>query len=537
MRQVSLVQSFVLDLKVNDLLRRKGFDMSPIEEDQAHTLANLGQMLAHGRRFEMAREEAFYAMQVADAMVRRELAHATSDLVRLDSSLELIRHSGSPLAALAESFAASVTKHGYDSRDGVLSAVDECLLASFDFCGDPIDLDSELICVNPPEPDIDKFPLWLQPLPPKVKCQVGRHMARSDISSEWGLVLNPTVTGRARVNFQSPDGDRCELRLFHPLGPPTRYSDLPDIIAENLAMRHRNETGSYQLNGGPPHRNPLNPPDAPMHPVQPHPGLFAASTGASGSLAAGVHEASARAQYGSPLELPGPAPDNDGQTAWSPNQGVPGRGLPPGFGPSVGRPYMAGLGRWTTQARLQEQLGGEHPYAYANCNPVTYVDPDGDKPIKAGSASSLPAGCWICAGEMFALDYWQPAHKKDHGYAHCMACCILTSLYGPACAAAAQTAQNIIDPKKGATGTRLSDCLVGVEIGLGAPSDGYADCNSKCQKAFPLPPGVPPFTPPPGSCRPGASYQPTQHPKPGPTGDPTPGAPGAFGGYGQACYN
>ena len=395
MRQVSLVQSFVLDLKVNGLLRQKGFDMSPIEEDQAHTLANLGQMLAHGRRFEMAREEAFYAMQVADAMVRRELAHATSDLVRLDSSLEFIRHSGSPLAALAESFAASVTKHGYDSRDGVLSAIDECLLASFDFCGDSIDLYSELIAVNPPEPDTDKFPDWIPALPPKVKCQVGRHMARNDISSEWGLAVNPTITGKARVTFHSPEGDTwSELRLFHPLGPPTRYSHLPDCVAEALAMKMRNQTGSYQLHSGPPHRNPLNPPDPPIYPTHLQTGLFPRDT--LGHPPA-RHETSTQHSHGGtphsgPPSPPRPATSADsGQLGWSSNHNFGGIDVLAAFVPAIGRPYMAGLGRWTTQARLQEQLAGEHPYAYANCNPTTFRDPSGLSP---GSCTEPPQSNW-----------------------------------------------------------------------------------------------------------------------------------------------
>ena len=398
MRQVSLVQSFVLDLKVNDLLRRKGFDMSPIEEDQAHTLANLGQMLARGRRFEMAREEAFYAMQVADAMVRRELADATSYLVRLDSSLELIRHSGSPLAALAESFAASVSKHGYDSRDGVLSAIDECLLASFDFCGDSIDLDSELIAINPPEPNTDNFPDWIPALPPKVKCRVGRHMARNDISSEWGLAVNPTITGKARVTFHSPEGDTwSELRLFHPLGPPTRYSHLPDCVAEALAMKIRNQTGSYQLHGGPPHGNPLNPSDPPTSPAQSQPGLFPGNTlgHAETSQEASVQQAFGGTPHRSPLGVAAPAtPVESRQPGWSSKHNLGGAGIWPGFGPIAGRPYMAGLGRWTTQARLQEQLAGEHAYAYAMCNPVSYVDPTGNLPQR-GRPSPSEKNCYV----------------------------------------------------------------------------------------------------------------------------------------------
>ncbi len=45
------------------------------------------------------------------------------------------------------------------------------------------------------------------------------------------------------------------------------------------------------------------------------------------------------------------------------------------------RPYMAGTARFLTAARLEDQIyAGEHPYAYAANNPVTYVDPEGLQP-------------------------------------------------------------------------------------------------------------------------------------------------------------
>src|ERR1019366_2894979 len=72
MRQVSFVQSFVLDLKVNELIARKGFDMAPIRKDQGTALFQLAELLSGGYEPEYPAEEVFMALTVADAMIQRD---------------------------------------------------------------------------------------------------------------------------------------------------------------------------------------------------------------------------------------------------------------------------------------------------------------------------------------------------------------------------------------------------------------------------------------------------------------------------------
>lgn len=68
-----------------------------------------------------------------------------------------------------------------------------------------------------------------------------------------------------------------------------------------------------------------------------------------------------------------------------PNTGPP---LPGGI--QRRRPYMAGLGRFLTEARLAERLGGEHPYAYAMNNPTTDIDPNVLQASYPGPAHGIP---------------------------------------------------------------------------------------------------------------------------------------------------
>ncbi len=129
---------------------------------------------------------------MADAIVQHDIGENAGELVRVAHPLNTIRGSASPLATLAETMAASVIKHGYNSRDSILSCIDACLLASFEHIGEPIDIERELVTVNPPEPDIDKFPDWLPALPPRVKCMVGKHCKRITVSPRQ-TGANPSI--------------------------------------------------------------------------------------------------------------------------------------------------------------------------------------------------------------------------------------------------------------------------------------------------------------------------------------------------------
>lgn len=331
-RQVNFVQSFVLDLKVNDLIRKKGFDMGPIEEDEAASVEQLALALQAGYRPESPREEVFMALLVADQLLQRENGRR-NELAKFDRSLESIELFLSPVAALAERMADSVKRHGYDSRSAIETCIDECLLASFDHCGEQFDLDQELVQVKPEEPNIDKAPRWLFGLQPKDKCHAGKFMARNDLDSSWGAKASMMLNEQTRVSFKSQEGELRELILPVRIGPPTGFGGMSEEMAEMLQLKRQNEEGR---------KNSI-------------------SNGLAGQRnSKEIVELTERSRSPEPRSIQPQYPKN-----W-PNQ--------------PGRPYMAGLGRFLTAARLIEQIAGEHTYGYAFCNPVTYTDPSGLSP-------------------------------------------------------------------------------------------------------------------------------------------------------------
>ncbi len=327
LKMVNFVQSFVLDLKVNDLIRRKGFDMEVIESDQKASLDQLATALQKGYRPDNPREQVFMALLVSDQMLQRDSARQ-SDLACFDTSLESVRQFLAPVSDLSEQLAEAVRKHGFESRSSIIASIDECLVSAFQHCEERLDLDCELVTVNPVEPDIDKFPNWIPILPPKLKCGVGRHMARNDIPWEWAHSTGPTLTERTRVAFTSPEGARSEVIVPHRIGPPTPYIGMDETMAEILEMKRQNAARA------------AGKPEVPFT-------KFGSVRQVIDDIEANLH--------------PKPQPNPNPHPFW----------------PKPGRPYMAGLGRFLTAARLAEQMAGEHPYGYALNNPVTYTDPSG----------------------------------------------------------------------------------------------------------------------------------------------------------------
>jgi len=156
------------------------------------------------------------------------------------------------------------------------------------------------------------------------------------------------------------------------------------------------------------------------------------------------------------------------------------------------RHYSASVGRWTSLEPLEleaaEQPG---PYPYAFGSPTTVVDPSGLQGIWGpagpmenpglGNGFAASGDCADCAYSIYQNWFPTPQHKCNSCYAHCTACCVLTSLAGQTCADQMQALENTLRPEHN-NAARNTYCGYGKAFALGglAGGDTISQCSKKC---------------------------------------------------------
>jgi len=333
--QVQMLQSFVLDQAVDDVLRKKGFDLSIVEQDKERANRQLAQAVQSGYIPPTKREAVSLASFLAASAI--ELEQGTS-ITRYGDHILAVRSAIPEIVNLAQNFACAVQNSPPVDRESTMTAVDHVLELAFNETDAGLDFHKNLIEVPPRiSYDHDKHPDWMPRMPVKAKCELGVAMARTGATAEarWELSHNPA--GGLRVRFQEPNGrhtDYTDLKSIDRI-PESREEQIQRITEMSASNRQRIDTI--------------------------------------------VKDARERSQ----------------QTRQSFAPQIPG-----------GRTYSPGLACWITQARLEEQFAGEHPYSYAKNNPTTYTDPSGENPDRVG-----PCAVYVCRQYGWGPPPTPPTHK------------------------------------------------------------------------------------------------------------------------------
>ncbi len=368
--QLDFIQSFVLDIRVNDLIEKRGFDMSRICGDQIRGFEALRGSMMAGSNPPTLRELLLYALQVAGAALEQK--RLSPEMQRqLDSMLLFVEVAAPEIYHAAMQFVEIISRHRLDTRDGMRGALDECTMFGFQFTGDDLDLDRDFAEVALTECMHDKFPNELPGIPVPLKIEIARARARLGIESCGRIDITTSRTGMAVLKFGPADGSTVgPIETNCCVAPP-----------EGIIERERERVLHEQMKNGRDNRLPIDPNAQYRHiPVQERPRV-------RGMVPDGYRR------------LP------QGYNAASRHPAKPAPGLPPVFPWSDGnRCYMAGLTRAIAEARLAQQTesGSANLYTYAANNPVNMIDPSGlqetwdpgpDPPKSSESRRNPLAGC------------------------------------------------------------------------------------------------------------------------------------------------
>lgn len=357
------IQSFVLDQKVNQVIAKRGFDMSIMDRQYLEAMLTLGEALESGYVPKTRWEAAFDALYIACARLHWQ-SHVTPPSTRqFTDALAIIKRYLPKEMELSKAFIGSIERHGFDNRAAIRSAIDECLVSSYAFAQERFDLDKDLVEDRPIQNLNDKHPNFLAGLPVPVKLEIGKAMAKQSIGTEpTHYRITPALGGlKAQVEFGDANGFWMSPTILHTF----------DLLL-SIRPAHRPSV-------------PLVPPiPASQRPHAPSQGLPQMADIASAPFAP---------TYSPTLLLP------------------PNHPTMPQRMPTMRRNYMPGVGLWLSRVRLAEQLAGEHSYVYAYNDPVNYIDPDGLWP-ESGTATCFNDSGLFCNHD--------PSNPKCPTYSHGM---------------------------------------------------------------------------------------------------------------------
>jgi hypothetical protein len=203
--QLDFLQSFVLDLKVNDLIEARGFDMSLINNDQINALIALKDSINLGLYAEIIGEALLYTLSIAAAVLeqKRWPNHMKQDLSNM---LSLFEANIPQIYTVAMQFVAIVRRHGYDTHEAIKKVLDECIILGFHATGDDLDLERDLQEVTTNECMQDKYPDYLSGVPVQLKLEISKTMARHGINGECQIWLSISSMGMAQIIVEDANG-------------------------------------------------------------------------------------------------------------------------------------------------------------------------------------------------------------------------------------------------------------------------------------------------------------------------------------------
>jgi hypothetical protein len=233
--QLNFVQSFVVDLKVNDLIAERGFDMSLITADEINGLLSLRDAIAIGYQPPAPRAALMHSITIADAILDQK-RWPNEDRQRLVGLLEFFEAAIPPVYRMAQELVEIVRRNGYESREAIRKTLDECITLAFRATGDDFDIERDLEEAPLVEGMKDKYPHEFSGYPVPLKIEISKTLVRHGIihrlnSGGYNIVLSADTNGLAQINVEIDNGDK--------LGPlPVNFQLIPLALLYAQEFEH-----------------------------------------------------------------------------------------------------------------------------------------------------------------------------------------------------------------------------------------------------------------------------------------------------------
>ena len=220
---VNFIQSIVIDCKVLQQLKwRRGLDLSQFRYDIVAAAVELIQPLGQGMMHQYRYTDIVAACSLAVPTAFPDLYELDeADRTTIRSLWDVIDQYEPKLAIVAKQMTQALLKHGYETQEGAVRAIDACLTAAFGYLKVDFDPQKHLEPRVMEMAIIDKMPHFIPGAP---------------IPAKYGLLRHSILTRRHILSAQNRTGHSDVALEIAPPGVPFSALNLPKI--ERPAMTH-----------------------------------------------------------------------------------------------------------------------------------------------------------------------------------------------------------------------------------------------------------------------------------------------------------
>jgi hypothetical protein len=215
-------QSLVIDCKVQEKLRERGFALRPYADEIAEVLQENAMAVQTGASFRNRFQESVIAGLLAVPSAAPGLHEFTEEARRRIRYARAVFERHVPrLVRFADRLVAAFRANGYGARQQALELIDDCLVLQFEYLEQDFDLGRDLRIERDQIEWRNKYPSVMPNVPPEFKHDILRRLIRDKWPKGTQVITRWTDDGsRLDVSFIPPPADIA--RADEPLAETAR---------------------------------------------------------------------------------------------------------------------------------------------------------------------------------------------------------------------------------------------------------------------------------------------------------------------------